>query len=272
MNRRKWILVACFWVVQALTAYIGCAFLWCSVQNVNGPQGNLIPAVSWESFTSILTNSEYLLWCGAFAVGVPILQLLFLIPVRKPRVASGGGWFGGGWFGGHAPAWLSAAVGGLCIAGLIVAACFAASEVWDQYVFAINIRASTPVLVAFGSISWLVGTALILAFCRGPRREDVLARLAARIFLGTIVEIAAIIPLDALVRKRETCHCWAGTYFALLICGAVGAVVFGPAVFLPVLVRRRKRFYQGRCQVCGYDMSATPNADACPECGSGWRG
>lgn len=269
MNRRKWTLVACFWVVQALTAYVGCAFLWRSVEGVDGPNGVLIPAVSGPAFASILTNAEYLMWCGAFAVAVPILQLLFLLPVRKPRVASGGGWFGSG---GHAPAWLSAAVGGLCIAGMIVAAWFAASEVWDQYVFDIPRYASRSILIAFITVSWLAGTALILAFCRGPRREDVLSRLAARILLGTIVEIAAIIPLDALVRKRETCHCWAGTYFALLICGAVGAVVFGPAVFLPVLVRRRKRFYQGRCQVCGYDMSATPKADRCSECGSGWKG
>jgi hypothetical protein len=260
LTSRKWTIVACFWVVQAMTAYVGCAFLWRSVENVDGPEGKLIPAVSWEEFTNILTNAEYLMWCGAFAIAVPVLQVLFLLPVRKPRVGMG-----------HAPAWLSAAVGGLCIAGLIVAAWFAASEVWDQYVFDLNIQSSTPVLAIFISISWAVGTALIYSFCRGPSREDVLSRLAARIFLGTIVEIAAIIPLDALVRKRETCHCWAGTYFALLICGAVGAVVFGPAVFLPVLIRRRKRLYMGRCQVCGYDMSATPKADTCPECGSGWR-
>lgn len=261
LNRRKWILVVSFWVVQALTAYIGCAFLWRSVENVNGPQGQLIPAVPWREFAAILTNAEYLMWCGVFAVAVPILQVLFVLPVRKPRVGAG-----------HAPAWLSAAVGGLCIAGMIVAAWFAASEVWDQYVFSIKIRSTTYLLIVFISLSWLVGTVLIYAFCRGPRREDVLSRMAARIFLGTVVEIAAIIPLDALVRKRETCHCWAGTYFALLICGAVGAIVFGPAVFLPILVRRRKRLYMGRCQVCGYDMSATPKADACPECGSGWKG
>ncbi len=260
MNRRKWTIVLCFWLVQALTAYVGCAFLWRSVENVNGPRGEFIPAVTWESFTSILTNGEYLFWCGMFAFAVPILQVLFLIPVRKPRVGAG-----------HAPAWLSAAVAGLCLAGLFVAAAMAAVEVWDQFVFDIDLPSSRFLLGVFISVSWLAGTALILAFCRGPSREDVLSRLAARIFLGTIVEIAAIIPLDALVRKRESCHCWAGTYVALLICGSVGAIIFGPAVFLPVLIRRRKRLYQGRCQVCGYDMSATPKVPTCPECGSGWR-
>lgn len=264
MNRHKWTIVACFWIVQALTAYIGCAFLWRSVENVNGPQGDLIPAVSWYHFTSILTNTEYLLWCGGFAIAVPILQVLFLLPVRKPRVGNS--------HAPHTPAWLSAAVAGLCIAGLLLAAYLAASEVWDQYVFEIPRMTRVWMIAVFVTISWIVGTLLIFAFCRGPRQEDILSRLAARLFLGTIVEIAAIIPLDALMRKRETCHCWAGTYFALLICGAIGAVVFGPAVFLPVLIRRRKRFYQGRCQVCGYDMSATPKADACSECGSGWRG
>lgn len=262
MNRRKWILVSCFWVVQALTAYVGCAFLWRSVENVDGPKGELIPSVSWDEFVRILSDTEFAGWWGAFAVAVPVLQVLFLLPVRKPRVG-----------GSHGPVWLSAAVGGLCIAGLIIAAWSAATEVWDQYVFQVPSAgaSSTRLLLTFGSISWLAGTALILAFCRGPSRESTLSRLAARIFLGTVVEIAAIIPLDALVRKRETCHCMAGTYIALLICGAVGAVIFGPAVFLPVLIRRRKRLYMGRCQVCGYDMSATLKAQACPECGSGWR-
>ncbi len=250
----------CFWVVQALTAYVGCAFLWRSVENVNGPKGELVPAVAWSEFTSILTNREYVAWCVAFAAAVPVLQVLFVLPVRKPRVGAS-----------HGPAWLSAGVAGLCIAGMGIAALWAAHAVCYEYVFEIDLPSSRFLLGVFISVSWLAGTALILAFCRGPSREDVLSRLAARIFLGTIVEIAAIIPLDALVRKRETCHCWAGTYFALLICGSVGAIIFGPAVFLPVLIRRRRRLYQGRCQVCGYDMSATPKADTCPECGSGWR-
>jgi rubrerythrin len=52
---------------------------------------------------------------------------------------------------------------------------------------------------------------------------------------------------------------------------SVGIVALGPAVLLPILSRRRKRWYAGRCDACGYDMTGTPSADRCPECGAGWR-
>jgi len=48
-------------------------------------------------------------------------------------------------------------------------------------------------------------------------------------------------------------------------------VLLGPAVLLPALGRRRKRYYQSNCPVCGYDMSGNAAAERCPECGSGWK-
>ncbi len=121
------------------------------------------------------------------------------------------------------------------------------------------------------AISWCVATPLLIAFCKGGKREDLLHRLAGALFVGTIVEVAAIIPLDVLVRRKESCYCWAGTYIALLVAGGVGLVFLGPMILLPVLMRRRKRWYEGRCELCGYDMSATLKAERCPECGTGWK-
>jgi len=259
MTRSKWILVTFFWIFQALTAMVICAFLWGSVGKVDGPSGVVMPVVSWQSFTNTLAMPEFIGWMIAFAMLVPILQVMFLLPVYKPRYGAG-----------HAQAWLSMAVGGIVIGGMLVAAVFAAREVWDEFVFQLPGFSKTFIYVGVG-VSWLFGTALLVAFSRGPSREDMLSRLAAKLFVGTIVEVAAIIPLDALVRKKETCHCWAGTYVALLICGAMGAVVFGPAIFLPLLVKRRKRYYEGKCQICGYDMSGNIRAGCCSECGAGWR-
>ena len=96
-------------------------------------------------------------------------------------------------------------------------------------------------------------------------------RVAAGIFLGTIIEAAAIIPLDALVRRREECVCQSGTYFGLVLCIAVGMVSFGPAIFLPLITQHRKRWYGKYCDVCNYDMRGNMGAERCPECGSGWK-
>src|SRR5262249_35833512 len=128
--------------------------------------------------------------------------------------------------------------------------------------------------VLFGAallLAWGIATPLLIAFCRRGPRESLLARVAAMIFTGTIVEAAAIIPLDVMVRRRTDCYCFAGTLWALILCGSLGVFARGRAIFLPLLARRRKRWYDGRCEVCGYDMRGTMTAERCPECGTGWR-
>jgi hypothetical protein len=127
---------------------------------------------------------------------------------------------------------------------------------------------------------WTIATPLLIAFCRrrldrGSAWEQVVRTIAARLFLGTIIEVAAVMPLDVLVRKKQSCYCWAGTFFALTICGSIGILLLGPLVLLPALARRRKRWYGGHCDCCGYDLTGLlPRAatlDRCPECGAGWK-
>jgi hypothetical protein len=239
--RDKWRAVAVFWLLQGITAYLLLTPLsWFLADTKNL---SLIRAGSGLGLTLVFTA----------------LQGVFLCPIAKPG-AGKRGW----------PIFASMAVAGLMVA-LLVAAAFVAGiqvvemsrDVSDQYMGWYTL--------ALLLVSWAVATALILAFLRPGPRERMLQRIAARLFVGTVIEAAAIIPLDVLVRRRNDCVCAVGTYLALTVCGVVGLFVLGPAVLLPVVARRRKRWYAGRCEICGYDMAGCPAADRCPECGAGWR-
>jgi hypothetical protein len=120
-------------------------------------------------------------------------------------------------------------------------------------------------------IAWIAGTPLILSFMRRGEPERKLSRICACLFLGTIVEAAAAIPMDVMIRKRTDCYCSEGTFWTLTICWAFGSLTLGPVIFLVPFSRRRKRWYTGHCEVCGYDMHGCMHADRCPECGSGWK-
>ena len=188
-------------------------------------------------------------------------QAVLLWPVRRPAPRMNAG----------ASAWMSVGTAALACALLTGGGLAAAADlVWLATKQDI---ADPAVWTICGAIvlTWALFTPLLMSFCRRHRRETALTRLASRLFLGTIIEAAAIIPLDVMVRRRASCYCGHGTYWALIICGSVGFFALGPAVLLPILARRRKRWYGGHCDACGYDMSGTPGADRCPECGAGWR-
>ncbi|GJQ30090.1 MAG: hypothetical protein HBSAPP03_19740 [Phycisphaerae bacterium] len=203
---------------------------------------------------------------GAASAGVVLLyvalHVVFLMPIRKPGAG-----------GSRRPLWWSLAAAGLMIgllaAGAVLAVGHAVFSLTDGEIPGDKVIWWGTLGVLAGG--WLVATPLLIAFTRRGRPEGVVQRVAARLFVGTLVEAAAIIPLDVLVRRKEDCVCATGTYMALSLCGAVGLFVLGPAVLLPLLAKRRRRWYAGHCEVCGYDMTRTPTLDRCPECGSGWK-
>ncbi len=118
---------------------------------------------------------------------------------------------------------------------------------------------------------WAVFTPLIVAFVRKGTPEAQLSRVASRLLIGTTVEAVAIIPVEVMVRKRSDCYCDEASFWSLVASMSVGFVTLGPAIFLLGWKRYQLRMVQGRCRACGYDMSATPKAERCPECGVGWR-
>jgi hypothetical protein len=248
---RKWVLVGGYWAFQ------GGLFYACWPMLEKGPDAD------WRH---TLANPDYAWRAIAAILVLTALQAAFVWPVRRPTPAGPQG----------TPIAASLAIAGLAMAcvgfGLVVAI----GQLLDLGQVQVSAWAwwpwaSVPAAAVTVGLMWLAATPLLMAFCRRGRREGILARAAAAVFTGTIVEVAAIIPLDVMVRRRESCYCWAGTYYALIVCGTVGLFMLGPAVLLPLLARRRKRWYAGWCEVCGYDMRGTMSADRCPECGTGWR-
>lgn len=170
------------------------------------------------------------------------------------------------------PPLISACVAGCMTALLVFAGVMAIGSLLEHTT---NLDAPTwaraTMLLGPFLVGWIVATPLLLAFIRKRDTETALKRLASLIFIGTAVETLAIIPLDVFVRRKTGCYCSEGTYLALVTLVPLGFVALGPMIFLVAASKRRKRLIEGRCEICGYDMSAIRHAPRCPECGSGWK-
>lgn len=279
----KWLLLAVFWGVQGVSLYLLQGLLFVSQSAVEGfetvvlPDGTVTGERSrsmlgewptWEAYTETLVMGEFAAMMGGAVAALTLAQAVFVWPVRRPGVSRSRG---------------KGLRRSLCVAGLVIGvlalgAVMAVAGVLEEYEFAdegmIDWVPGSPwtVMALVVGAGWLVATPLLFAFVRAGRKETVLARLSRRLLLGTVIEIALLIPLDVMVRRKTSCYCWAGTYWGLTVCGAIGVFALGPAVFMPLVARRRRAWYAGHCGVCGYDMGGRMDAPRCPECGTGWRG
>jgi hypothetical protein len=253
-------LLLTFWLGQGIAIGVLLALFAASYENR--------PFHSW---IQILISWEFLVSVAIAVVSLAILQTLLLLPVRRPDRSGQG-----------MPLWitagLAALVGSLLLIGLVLALSDAA-WLWDQY-FASTLRSGQDEAAPFPftaawfvmlGVSWALFTPLLAAFLRKGDTESALARLASSLFLGTVIEAVAIIPLDIMVRRKTSCYCGQGTFLALVTCIGLGTLLAGPAAWLPLLARRRKRWYRNHCPRCGYDMHGCLQADQCPECGTGWK-
>ncbi|HVU64948.1 MAG TPA: hypothetical protein VHC70_13285 [Phycisphaerales bacterium] len=265
-------LIATLWIAQAAFIVL-CGPVWVMQgDTVAGPDH---PLGTWHAdrTAALLSSWDYWAFLALIIGSIMLLQTVLVWPVRRPRVRAGGKW----------PVWLSLAVAtlvGTTLAAGIFLALATLTQInrdldpgWDQ-------GAARALFIAWCTISYLVIGALIFSFCsrrtrRGLRYERTLSQIAATIFTGTLIEAVAIMPIDVLFRRREDCYCFAGTFWAYTLLLGAGLVVGGPAILLPILLKRRKRWYAGRCGACGYDMSghiaSGRDIDRCPECGAGWK-
>lgn len=243
----RWRVLLPMWIAQTLVAW-------------------LLPMVllgAWEEPLDYLTEREPILLALIVGAALAAMQSIFLFPVRKPGLKRTG-----------RSVWLTMGVAGFAGAALVTALCAAAAEVYTTILNGPEIvdwDTMRWTIIVIQGLGWALATPLLVAFTKQERRETSLGRVASYLFTGSIVEVVAVVPLDVMVRRKHDCYCGAGTFWALVICCGVGAFALGPAIYLPILARRRKRWYGGHCDVCSYDMSGTPNADRCPECGTGWK-
>ena len=269
----KWRLVGAYWTAQAMFVSAAVPLLAWQADTVNGKSGHPWGSLDWDRLRQICSAWEVWATVVAVVVGLMVLQTVIVWPVRRPRYRTEKGW----------PLRLSIGVGALAGAALATGIGFAVGTAIEMY-------GSTAEHDTFKMLrvclwiwiggSYILGAVLMHRFCSrglksGKRHEALLGRIAATLFVGTLVEAAAIMPIDVMYRRKQDCYCFAGTFGAYALLLAAGLLTLGPAILLPVLSRRRKRWYGSHCDCCGYDMTGFIGAsrviDRCPECGAGWK-
>lgn len=275
----KWALMGVYWIVQSAIV-LPLILLWgWQAGTVDGragrPWGD--PAELVDVLLGAMKSPRFWLFYLGVCATLAVLQTLLLLPVARPRARAARG----------VPLGLSAACAGLIVTALLAGLVFSVLQVLAHYaspwLLPIESLSSDTVYAALGFaalVSWCISTPLVFAFCvrrlnAGTSWERTLQALASRLFLGTVVEMLAVIPLDVMVRRKTDCYCFAGTFIGLTLGLVAGLVVLGPVVLLPLIIRRRRRWQAGHCDACGYDISgllaASRSIDRCPECGAGWR-
>lgn len=242
------------WLHHALSAVvIGCLCSGVHVAMLALNEGlNLGWDEAWPRASAVLRSGLSVVLTGFGGAGVAFGVLLVAYRERTPLG-------------------LIASICALCSAGLLGGLGYIGLSIW--YVSHGDNTTDRQLSLVLSAIlvMWVFGTPMIGAFLRRGTDESRLRLAARRLLIGSIVEAVSMIPLDVMVRRKSSCYCGEGTFFALLICSTVGLIALGPAIFLAPLGRRRRRLMADRCPLCGYDMSATPGAERCPECGAGWR-
>jgi hypothetical protein len=175
------------------------------------------------------------------------------------------------------PLALSVAVAAFLAAALVAGFVLLAIEAVDMVVAHLDPNArEISEEVMFGAafaamaIGWLIFTPLLVSLKKGQSLDTFISRLAKRLFVGTVIEIAATVPLDIMVRRKSGCYCSEGTFWSLVVAFSAGFIVMGPLVVLLPLGRRFKRVNTGRCWSCDFDMRGCMAAPCCPECGAAW--
>ena len=126
-------------------------------------------------------------------------------------------------------------------------------------------------LVVLGTLActWVVWTPLLVVFSRRWPHRTMPGRLVGLLLGGTLLELLVILPVDIVVRHRNSCYCATTSYQATWIAGLVLLWLAGPGVFIALTSKRRRAWLEHHCHHCGYRKGPSPGP-RCPECGREW--
>ena len=251
--KRRWLVR--WWIAQGAAVWLGVPLIPLAAGEVPADLGD---------FLRPYADPNYVLVMAGIALTLAFLQWLYLRPVRAPQP-------------GKRPVRLvwSMLLGGLAVSVLLCALLLAvlgvANDILRIRPYVVEDDAAWWTLVGVLVLNWVLATPLLLAFAsRSHSAEDHLRRVATVLFAGTLIELLAVIPLDVLARRHESCWCFRATVLSIGVALAVGLILVGPAVFLVLLARRRRRWPMGKCAACGADVGEDLRIARCPACGSGW--
>lgn len=259
----KWTILATWWLVQGLLIWLATSLWSWQTSSVDGPGGFPFGLRHLNTLLKQPFRYDVALSSLILAASIALLQGLVMLPVRRPEANAGG-----------RSLFFTLVLAAAMIAALLVAAGFAINSLGE-----ILLKERMHYLIArWGTIvgaalAWATAGYAIWVWVRHARHpaHTTVSILTERIFKGTVIEIVAILPIDYMVRRKTDCYCGEGTFWALIVAGVVGTIALGPMVWLPLVAKRRKEWYGGHCRACGYDMTATLQAQCCPECGTGWK-
>ena len=127
----------------------------------------------------------------------------------------------------------------------------------------------TTVVLTVLACSWLIWTPLLAIFSRRRPHRTTPGRLVGLLLGGTIAEMVVIIPVDVLVRYRNSCYCATASFHATWLATLALLWLTGPGIVLAVTSKRRRAWLEHHCASCGYAKGPSPGS-ACPECGYAW--
>lgn len=116
--------------------------------------------------------------------------------------------------------------------------------------------------------AWLVSASLWTAFFAlsgRSRHPSVLVRWFRWLMAGTATEMALAVSVLVWARRRDSCVCDWGSYWALVWGLASMVVLCGPGVVLLLSRRARQQWGRTACPHCGYPRRT--DAVRCSECG-----
>ncbi len=265
MPKRRLALWMMGFVVYVAVLMAASALMWCLL--------GLGPSEGWDTWRSATVglfpwfNDGAWLRLGILpGLFIAITQYLFLLPVRQVRVG----------LQPRARPLLRGLVGAAFVGAMGMTALLLSltDVVWliarsEAYEYDDGYWGLFSLVLGVLVCSWLIWTPLLAWFCRRRPQLTTPGRLVGLLLGGTIAELVVIIPVDVLVRTRNSCYCATASFHATWLATLALLWLAGPGILLAVTSRRRRAWLESHCDNCGYPKGPSPGAE-CPECGYKW--